>query len=103
MTFRRYQTLEEAIDILENENDDHSDSELIIIPPSPDELTDEEDVNDENLDASTRLTDVVGELEILSSREVEKTTIACLSQLQKEKKKRNLHERILEKMQSSVL
>lgn len=68
MSRRTFRTITEASNVILGEIPDYANIELIIIPPDPDEFTDEEDLNDEECETSNNdniVTETAGTYEIL--------------------------------------
>jgi hypothetical protein len=63
---KRYINLESAIDDLD---DDEGPADLVIIPPSPDYLTDNDDIDDDNIQDNVLPPDVPGGIEVFASHE----------------------------------
>lgn len=68
MSRRNFRTITEASEVIFDEIEDYDNIDLIIIPPDPDELTDQEDFNDEECGPSIGdniVTETAGTYEIL--------------------------------------
>jgi hypothetical protein len=63
---KRYINLESAIDDLD---DDEGPADLVIIPPSPDYQTDNDDIDDDNIQDNVLPPDVPGGIEVFASHE----------------------------------